>query len=66
MRRTSVGMQVRRWIAKMKAESKAFYCDSCYLLAGVLFQRQQSDVWASAKGTNDLTDQLLNLLTAFK
>ena len=35
-------MQVKNWIWKMRAEGKAFCSDNWYLLAGVLFQKQQT------------------------
>ena len=57
-------LQVRRWIAQMKANSQAFYSDNCYLLAGVLLSKTQPDKFVSGQLAPDLTEQVLSVLTA--
>ena len=44
----------------MKRENKAFFTPKTYLLAGVLLVKAQ----AAAKCQDDLTDELLSIMTA--
>ena len=39
---TTINVQVKNWIWKMRAEGKAFCSDNWYLLAGVLLQKPKS------------------------
>ena len=48
------------WITRMKRESKAFFTSKTYLLAGVLLVKAQ----AAVKRQDDLTDELLSIMTA--
>ncbi len=51
----------------MKARSKAFFNENCYLLAGVLLSKAPLDAWASEQPeAHDLTDQLISVLTALR
>jgi hypothetical protein len=51
--------KVRAWLEVMRARGEAFYSvrGQCYLLAGALFVRD-------GDGAQDLTDELLRVLTA--
>ncbi|CAL5227023.1 g9917 [Coccomyxa viridis] len=52
--------KVMDWITRMKRESKAFFTSKTYLLAGVLLVKAQ----AAVKRQDDLTDELLSIMTA--
>ncbi len=53
-------VQIMDWITRMKRENKAFFTPKTYLLAGVLLVKAQ----AAAKCQDDLTDELLSIMTA--
>ena len=48
------------WITRMKKENRAFFTSKTYLLAGVLLVKAQ----AAAQHQDDLTDELLSIMTA--
>lgn len=50
------------WITKMKQEGRAFFTSKTYLLAGVLLVKAH----AVAQPHEDLTDELLSVMTALK
>ena len=50
--------KVRETITALKSDSKAFYSQNVYLLAGVLFEKQ-------TQNSQDLSAELLHVMTAF-
>lgn len=56
----ALNMQVMDWLTRMKRGDKAFFTSKTYLLAGVLLVKTQ----AAAQRQDDLTDELLSIMTS--